>query len=462
MHINIMTSYNVAMTAKQIAAYAQSHEQWLMRRTLDYAKKHKYAQLTSTLEEAWRASIVGLTAGLTKMAGEHAKPAELSPNEDYLNDATAAFGIEEAKLHRSRGLTMTMFLGLMKYYRQSYLDLIDHADFTETDKAFGRTYLNRFFDRVELGFVSEWAALTPDQAAADLQNRNRKMTMEKNRYLTVFESVASPLILLKPDLTVRNMNHAAALLFHGQESPGRMYYQNGRRAGERVAWLEDELTAFDRRGDQDFQFEKDLTISTGVRTFQVNMSRMLDVSEIFTGIIVTLNDVTDKVKYEKRLSFYAEHDHLTGLYNRRVLENSVKRTVERAKKKVPAAFLYLDVDNLKAVNDNCGHADGDRLLEAVAKIVRANTRPEDIAARLGGDEFAILLNQTEKEAAVEIAERIRGSMPDAFDRCADFNIGISIGVVTIDGSHDYLSVISRADQAMYRAKQAGRNRVIVD
>ena len=130
-----------------------------MRRVLDYAKKRDYVQYTSTLAEAWRLSIAGLSAPLLKAWQLSDQPPELGPNDDYHRDPIAAFGMLEAQRHRARGVSLSMFLGLMKYYRQSYHDLVGQAGF---DKVLGercRLFIDRFFDRMEIGFCTEWAGL---------------------------------------------------------------------------------------------------------------------------------------------------------------------------------------------------------------------------------------------------------------------------------------------------------------
>lgn len=109
---------------KEPVELIQSNQTFLIRRTLEYAKMHNYTKYTSTLEEAWRTSINGLSEALISVLKSCESIPELNVDEDYANDPVGSFGILEAQLHRKRGVTLEMFLGLMKYYRQSYLDLI--------------------------------------------------------------------------------------------------------------------------------------------------------------------------------------------------------------------------------------------------------------------------------------------------------------------------------------------------
>src|SRR5512139_600334 len=190
-------------------------EPWLMRRVLDYARERGYTKYTSTLEEAWRASIAGLSAPLMELLGGNGSPLELSPDDDFVSDPLSAFGVLEARRHRERGVTLPMFLGLMKYYRQSYVDLVREAGFPrEREESYRRT-VERFFDRVEVAFCSEWERTSGEARVAELSTVNRAMTNEKNKYLTLFESLPTPAFLVDRDGRIENANHAAAEILGG-------------------------------------------------------------------------------------------------------------------------------------------------------------------------------------------------------------------------------------------------------
>lgn len=201
-----MTKYWCEKLHKQIAR----HEDWLMARILHYALEHGYAAYTSTLVEPWRLSICGLSKPLLDALGNNIDSLELSPDADYTHDAITAFGILEAKRHRQRGISIAMFLGLFKYYRQSYLDLLNQDGLTAEEIAWAVNYLHRFFDRIELGFCSEWTSDSDVERIAELQTANRTMTNEKNKYLTLFESISQPVILLDGRGIVDRINQAAA------------------------------------------------------------------------------------------------------------------------------------------------------------------------------------------------------------------------------------------------------------
>jgi diguanylate cyclase (GGDEF)-like protein/PAS domain S-box-containing protein len=163
-------------------------------------------------------------------------------------------------------------------------------------------------------------------------------------------------------------------------------------------------------------------------------------------------------------------DPLTGLFNRRALFQLGEREVVRSQRfHHPLAVIMLDIDHFKAVNDCWGHPNGDRVLAALSTCLRAQIRNVDLAARYGGEEFTLLLPETDQASAMMVAERIRASVsnlltnpaPDEGTSPQPIQVTISLGVVTLSAETETLvDLIARADQALYAAKNAGRNRVM--
>jgi diguanylate cyclase (GGDEF)-like protein len=156
-------------------------------------------------------------------------------------------------------------------------------------------------------------------------------------------------------------------------------------------------------------------------------------------------------------------DALTGLYNRRGFFELGQREVERSRRfQRPLVAIMMDVDRFKFINDVYGHSAGDRVLQAVAKRCGDNLRRIDILGRFGGDEFTLLLPETDIYRARGVAERVRqcvAATPVAADD-ALVEVSVSLGIARATSATPDLDVlISRADAAMYLAKQAGRNRV---
>ena len=174
-------------------------------------------------------------------------------------------------------------------------------------------------------------------------------------------------------------------------------------------------------------------------------------------------DITQRKLQEQQLDYLSTHDALTGLLNRRWLEEALKRTAGRVQRGSAAALLWLDVDNLKVINDSLGHAAGDRALSTVASLIREHSRPGDVVARVGGDEFAVLLDDAPPELALALADKLRvATYEHDFQHGGHaMNLGISCGVAVIEPGADPTQALSQADIALSRAKEYGRNRVVL-
>ncbi len=176
-------------------------------------------------------------------------------------------------------------------------------------------------------------------------------------------------------------------------------------------------------------------------------------------------DVTDRKRAESERNYYATHDPLTGLLNRREFERRLGAAVSRARRGGPPhALCYVDLDDFKVVNDICGHAAGDQLLRGLASALVSSLPPEDAVGRLGGDEFGALLADCPPAEARRRAEHLLEAVRNygfTWDGQV-FEVGASIGIVTIDGSSgEPQDLLRAADNACYVAKNRGRNRIHV-
>ncbi|RPJ82159.1 MAG: hypothetical protein EHJ94_02735, partial [Deltaproteobacteria bacterium] len=213
------------MSLENISRTIHANEDWLIHRVLQYAKIHDYTKYTSTLAEAWRLSISGLSASLIKGMDHYRSVPEMNPDDDFQNDPLTHFGIIEARRHRERGVSLSMFLGLMKYYRQSYVDLIQEKKEDGWNLELARLFIDRSFDRIEIAFCQEWSGKDQDEYIKELQANNRRMTNEKNAYLTVFESLSDPAVIVNEKHEIVNVNHAAMSLIDSASLPGAIYYK---------------------------------------------------------------------------------------------------------------------------------------------------------------------------------------------------------------------------------------------
>jgi len=171
----------------------------------------------------------------------------------------------------------------------------------------------------------------------------------------------------------------------------------------------------------------------------------------------------------ERLKLLGLLDPLTGIHNRRYFDERLDEEISRTLRQNKAlSCLFLDIDHFKQFNDVYGHHVGDLVLKEVAKLIKIQMRQSDVLARFGGEEFAVLLVQTNKRAATEIAERIRQQIASYQISLGDSTLAvtISIGCSTLDNNAANLvatqasqQLLTRADEALYRSKQQGRNQV---
>jgi two-component system, cell cycle response regulator len=201
------------------------------------------------------------------------------------------------------------------------------------------------------------------------------------------------------------------------------------------------------------------------------LTRPVDKNELIARVRTQLRKkrYADRLRHNVQLSLeMAITDQLTGLHNRRYMSRHLDSLIAGAQKSnKPIAFLIMDIDHFKSVNDGYGHDIGDEVLRDFAGRISANVRGIDLACRYGGEEFVVVMPDTDMEFATSVAERLRRSVeltPFAISREPhQLHVTISIGIAGSDGNADTAdALLHRADQALYRAKREGRNRVVAD
>lgn len=198
------------------------------------------------------------------------------------------------------------------------------------------------------------------------------------------------------------------------------------------------------------------------RHISFNAKALLDDSGRVVQISGTGRDITDQKAYERELTFQAQHDSLTGLYNRDYFQQELARVVARLEHaRLESALFYLDLDQFKYINDTLGHAAGDRLLLDCTRLLAAQTREGDLLARFGGDEFTMLVYNTDEQAALALAKEVCKSFESVKfqENGTTYNVTCSIGVSMISQrTHTADEVLAHADLACHVAKARGRNR----
>ncbi|HMJ13456.1 MAG TPA: diguanylate cyclase [Polyangiaceae bacterium] len=264
------------------------------------------------------------------------------------------------------------------------------------------------------------------------------------------------------DKTVVLANQRAADLFEvplsqvvGEKTPD--YYVDPAERDEIVARLvrdghiEQGATRMRTRTGREFW----ATISGRVLEFESEMC-----------VLVGAHDVTAQKELEEQLRELATRDALTGLWNRRHFMELAGREVKRVSRaRAALALCILDADQFKRINDMHGHPAGDRVLVALARAAESVLRSSDVLARVGGEEFHVLLPDTDAAGAAGVAERIREAIANVSVRSengAAIRPTVSIGVTVYRRGDDLQALLHRADAALYRAKEQGRNRVATD
>lgn len=437
-------------------------EEILMEKILKYAKERNYVKYTSTLKEAWRMSIAGLSAALIKVIEKSSSIPEMGPDDDFTKSEAAKFGILEAQKHRSRGITLGMYLGLMKYYHQVYTDLINESNFSQEEKEYFSQYVKRFFDHVELGFAIEWAGLSEKQKLEDLQEANREIANEKNKYLTVFESIYDPIILVDKDNNIENINYKAAEVFLNGAVSGMKYYGKI-NIDKELDWLNEELFKFIDLNKNEILKEKTLETKAGEKTYLIKFKKMLDVSEKYRGTVVIFYDITERKKIERelkiqheKLEFYAFTDPMTGVSNRRtglmILEKELALVSSRD---TPLSICFMDVDGLKTVNDTYGHAEGDLFINFIVSSIKSSVREIDTVSRMGGDEFLMIFPSCNESDAFDVIARVCDKLEEYNKRSEKpFKYSFSYGIIEITKNSKLSAndVIKAADEKMYENK----------
>jgi len=191
----------------------------------------------------------------------------------------------------------------------------------------------------------------------------------------------------------------------------------------------------------------------------VILDQIMDLSESHRELASSLRKERSAVAVEHH---DALTDQLTGLGNRRQMEESLDIEIERAKRNgTDMGVLMADLDHFKRVNDEYGHTTGDIVLKSFARLIKESIRPFDVATRFGGEEFVVHMPGASSEDALKCAERIRASVEQFAFTETGLHITSSFGVTAFREDDTKDSLINRVDAALYEAKETGRNRVCV-
>lgn len=295
-----------------------------------------------------------------------------------------------------------------------------------------------------------------------------KLYSEKQRAQITLNSISDSVIATDVEGRIEFMNPAAyKLLAYKKGFAEGKYFsdifnllsiESRDKVTDMVAWcLESENTRCP-------PIEFFLKIESGKEyVIEAIMSGLFDVKGKASGVVILIRDITESKKRTNELSYLAQHDMLTGLVNRREFESRMEKLLEDARlNERQHVMFYLDLDNFKIVNDQCGHAAGDKVLKLLSEEFKKHLRKDDCIGRLGGDEFGVLLVNCNVKSAQAVGEKMRKDIDDfKFEWDGkNYELGVSIGIVAITQAADSIkSLIEQADTSCYIAKQKGRNQI---
>lgn len=327
----------------------------------------------------------------------------------------------------------------------------DEFPYVEVIKAGARDFINKPFLPLEL--EAKLIRIFEEQAL------HREMRAAESKYRSLFDSSIEGILLLETEQkAIVDANRSF------QELSGRDYES---LIGASILSLFSNLDrarieqwfAICARNGRGVLSDLELLTASG-ETTTVDISLAFIQSEYESFVFLTFRDVTEKREVETQLAEAAEKDELTGLYNKRSFLQRIESASRRALSlHEPLSLLMIDLDHFKQCNDTHGHQIGDKLLQEVGAAIRKSIRGSttDAGFRYGGDEFAVLLTETDAKGCVPVAERIRGN----FAAIESYGTTMSIGAAQYDASRSTSDLIRAADEALYKAKGAGRNRIAV-
>ena len=228
-------------------------------------------------------------------------------------------------------------------------------------------------------------------------------------------------------------------------------------------YIQEDAKLFRERKDRVYEAQVKL-YDGSIREFRIQKNLFYSHNNEFLGYVGMMYDITEIKQKEKKLELLASTDSMTKLYNRRYFMNIGKDIFNCAiRDSKELSIVMFDIDNFKNVNDSYGHDIGDEVIIAIAKVLKNSSRKSDIACRFGGEEFIVLLPETSKNGAFTRAEKIRKEIEKLnFNESKKlFNVSVSVGVSTLLNEQKLESLIKRADIALYKAKESGKNRVCV-
>jgi len=299
----------------------------------------------------------------------------------------------------------------------------------------------------------------------DLKRTETELEKEKELAQTTLKSINEAVITTDANGLITTLNHKAEQLLSVTQKMAR-----GTSLNDICTLSEEDSISTDfspiqlcLQSDLAFNLTKLQLVNQSKQTFYIECSVSplhADHNKII-GSVLVIRDVSASRKTTQEIEHRAQHDPLTGIFNRHAFEAALEENTQSDN--YAHSLCYIDLDQFKIVNDTCGHVAGDELLRQLSKELSNVIRKSDVFARLGGDEFGILMLNCQTEQAVNIADNIKNTVSDYTFHWEDktFRLGASIGIAAIDPSISTTLALQHADTACFSAKDQGRNRIHV-
>ncbi len=274
---------------------------------------------------------------------------------------------------------------------------------------------------------------------------------------TIFENSPAAMVIMEPGPRIVDYNKAAREFF------GKLNISLDNHSIKLDLQKQPELLGI---FNSESSRELSLTINGVKRHFEISSVPLDHLHDRNMRLLKSINDITDNKNAQEKLRMLATTDSLSGLYNQAEFLKAARAEFIRAKNSGEIfSFLMIDLDHFKSINDTFGHAAGDEVIRKIGEIIKACFRKTDITGRLGGEEFAVVLKNTSLEEAVKTARQFLEMVAGTTITHGMYKIGLtlSIGVATSssvpEGDNAIENILKRADDALYKAKAKGRNRV---
>ncbi len=291
MSTNSISSQPHQSTLQQLYEFAADHEGWLSDRIMYYSKRNHYCIYTFPKPESWKLSIHRLSTTLSSMIKTVPTLPEVQFDAPIINKIGSVYDILDIRQCQVKGITLSMFLGLLKCYRQSYHDLLAQSPFAW--EQYNRLYLDSYFNLTEMKFVQEWCSQTESQKMAELQTANRELIQQKEQYATMLDNLAEAIFFFDKTKKPQAVNQSARKLLTNIIEDGHDSNESvPSELPEDPAWLA-EILFLEGTNHDSLIFGKELITRLGKQRFTISKRDLIDTTGNISGFFIILHEISD-------------------------------------------------------------------------------------------------------------------------------------------------------------------------